>query len=73
MALERPAQRFAIQLSALVQRGRGGAANDAAKRTSDAVKGVVSSKEIGVWREGLAATRQINWPPCTVAAGRTIF
>ncbi|AZS80415.1 hypothetical protein ELS24_19325 [Achromobacter spanius] len=39
----------------LFSAGAGAAANDAAKKYFDAVKGVVSSKEIGVWREGLAA------------------
>jgi hypothetical protein len=39
----------------LFSAGAGGAANDAAKKYFDAVKGVVSSKEVGAWREGLAA------------------
>lgn len=48
-------QRSDLQSSFLPLFGAGGAANDAAKKYFDAVKGVVSSKEIGVWREGLAA------------------
>ncbi|HBL64709.1 MAG TPA: hypothetical protein DDZ58_00790, partial [Achromobacter sp.] len=39
----------------LFSAGAGGGANDAAKKYFDAVKNLVSSKEIGAWREGLAA------------------
>lgn len=48
-------QRSDLQSSFLPLFSAGGAANDAAKKYFDAVKGVVSSKEVGAWREGLAA------------------